>query len=219
MLIDDPCVAQPPADTPIQNFDGSFVRIDNLLTDTELGALQEYFQEHVFWKYGWKSASDKMVFGHWNHDILKTHKSNQDDQSSLLAQDPSLSPVNMVWKKLKNSFLRNHHLVRCYANAHSYGVEGYPHVDSRRPGNFTAILYLNPIWKPEWAGETVFFNEESDIIQAVLPKSGRVAIFDNRVLHAARGVSRICPAIRVTLMFKTKLASAETDDEEFYGGM
>jgi len=193
-----------------------FVRTDSLLDAQELVAIQEYFQENVFWKYGWKSASDKMTFGHWNHDILKTSRSNQENYEQVLQSDPTLMPIKAVWNKLKEKFLQGHQLVRCYANAHTYGVEGYPHVDSRRPGNFTTILYVNPGWKPEWAGETVFFDESLDIAQAVMPKPGRVVIFDNRIMHAARGVTRVCPVIRVTLMFKTKMKDAKSDDHEFY---
>jgi Rps23 Pro-64 3,4-dihydroxylase Tpa1-like proline 4-hydroxylase len=214
-------VASPEAEQAIhatepQKIIGAFVRTDNLLNERELTAIQDYFQENVFWKYGWKSASDKMTFGHWNHDILKTPRSNQDDYEHVLQSDPTLEPIKAVWDKLKENFLQGHQLVRCYANAHTYGVEGYPHVDSRRPGNFTAILYVNPGWKPEWAGETVFFDEHQDIAQAVMPKPGRMVIFDNRIMHAARGVTRVCPAIRVTLMFKTKMKDAESDDHEFY---
>lgn len=194
----------------------TFIRTDDLLNEQELAAVQKYFQENVFWKYGWQSANDKMSFGHWNHDLLKTHSSNQDECEHILQSNPVWVPINTVWRKLKASFLQHHQLVRCYANAHTYGVEGYPHVDSRRSGNFTAILYINPIWKPEWAGETVFFDEHQDIAQSVMPKPGRLIIFDNRIMHAARGVTRICPSIRVTLMFKTKLKDAESDDHEFY---
>jgi len=199
-----------------QKMIGTLIRTGQLLNEQELTAIQEYFQENVFWKYGWQSSSGQMSFGHWNHDILKTHRSNQDDYEHVLQSDPALVPISVVWGKLKARFLQQHQLVRCYANAHTYGVEGYPHVDSRRPGNFTTILYVNPIWKPEWAGETVFFDEHQDIVQAVMPKPGRMVTFDNRIMHAARGVTRICPSIRVTLMFKTKLKDAESDDHEFY---
>lgn len=104
--------------------------------------------------------------------------------------------------------------MRCYANAHTFGVEGYPHVDSRKPGNYTTIFYINPVWKPEWAGETIFMNDLGDIAHAVLPKPGRMVLFDGRIIHAARAVTRICPAMRVTLMFKTRAPGAESDAEQ-----
>ena len=129
----------------------------------------------------------------------------------MLLEDTSLEPIRDLWLKLKDDTLNGHSLVRCYANAHTFGVEGYPHTDSRLPGNYTTIVYINPIWKPEWAGETVFINDLGDITQAVLPKPGRMVVFDGRVMHAARGLSRVCPAMRATLMFKTTAPGATQD--------
>lgn len=103
--------------------------------------------------------------------------------------------------------------MRCYANAHTFGIEGYPHTDSRKPGNVTTIFYINPQWKPEWAGETVFINDLGDIAHAVLPRPGRAVVFDGTIVHSARAVTRLCPALRVTLMFKTRAPGAEMDAE------
>ena len=57
----------------------------------------------------------------------------------------------------------------------------------------------------------MFINDLGDIAHAVLPKPGRIVQFDGRILHAARGLSRICPAMRVTLMFKTTAPGAAQD--------
>lgn len=46
--------------------------------------------------------------------------------------------------------------MRCYANAHAFSVEGYPHFNAKKAGHFTTIFYINSVWKPGWAGETVF---------------------------------------------------------------
>lgn len=190
-----------------------FNQVDDYLTTEQLGGLQNFFQNHVFWTYGWQSDKDKAPFAHWNHDFLKTLAANQDDHASILRETPSLAPIHDLWLKLREEQFPGHSLVRCYANAHTFGIEGYPHVDSRKPGNYTAIFYLNPVWKPEWAGETVFLNDAGDIFQAVLPKPGRLVTFDGRITHAARALSRLCPAMRVTLMFKTRAPGAEGDSE------
>lgn len=191
-----------------------FELLDNFLDTNQLAELQNFFQINVLWTYGWQSDVEKTPFSHWNHDFLNTPTSNQDNYEHLLAHSQALAPIYKVWRKLKAERLQDHSLVRCYANAHTFGVEGYPHVDSRKPGNFTTIVYVNPIWKPEWAGETVFINDLGDIAHAVLPKPGRITIFDGRLTHAARGLSRICPAMRVTLMFKTTAPGAENDSAQ-----
>jgi Rps23 Pro-64 3,4-dihydroxylase Tpa1-like proline 4-hydroxylase len=191
-----------------------FNQIDNYLAAEPLAKLQEFFQTNVLWTYGWQSEKNLAPFSHWNHDFLKTKNTNQENQERLLLENETLSPLSDIWLKLKSDHLKDHALVRCYANAHTFGIEGYPHTDSRKPGNYTTIVYVNPMWRPEWAGETVFINDLGDIVHAVLPKPGRITTFDGRILHVARGLSRICPAMRVTLMFKTTAPGAENDSTQ-----
>jgi Rps23 Pro-64 3,4-dihydroxylase Tpa1-like proline 4-hydroxylase len=190
-----------------------FAQYNDFVPTEELVNLQGFFQENVFWKFGWQSNKNHAdaPFSHWNHDFLATSNTNQDDCSDKLLSDPALTPIADLWKRLQLEKLSNHALVRCYANAHTFGVEGYPHTDSRKPGNYTTVIYINPQWKPEWAGETVFINDLGDIAYAVLPRPGRAVIFDGRIVHSARAVTRLCPALRVTLMFKTRAPSAEDD--------
>ena len=88
--------------------------------------------------------------------------------------------------------MRGHYLLHCYANSHTYGVEGSPHtdvVDASQVDNFTAVLYLNPVWKKEWAGELVLFNSAGGTVCAVMPRPGRAALTPGDVVHAARGVA------------------------------
>lgn len=74
------------------------------------------------------------------------------------------------------------------------------------PGHFTTIYYAHQEWRPNWAGETVFFNEAGDeIVKAVYPKPGRLAHFPGRIQHAARSPSRECPALRSVVVFKSRL--------------
>jgi 2OG-Fe(II) oxygenase superfamily len=188
-----------------------FSIVNDFLAKENLEGLQNFFQTNVFWTYGWLSNREQTSFGHWNHDFLKTKGDNQDNAEHLLLANEAIAPIRDLWLQLKAGPLQGHSLVRCYSNAHTYGVDGSPHTDSRTPGNYTTIVYVNPVWKPEWAGETVFINDLGDIAYAVLPKPGRMVQFDGRIVHAARGLSRTCPAMRVTLMFKTTVPGATQD--------
>ena len=50
---------------------------------------------------------------------------------------------------------------------------------------YTCLVYLNPNWKKEYYGETTFFEKNSDdteIVAQVLPKYGRLVIFDGKYL-------------------------------------
>jgi hypothetical protein len=147
------------------------------------------------WSYGWYS-NPKMGFAHWNLDFTGTITENGLDVTKLLPL-----PLFNAWNHISSIHLPKHRLIRCYTNSHTYGVEGYPHKDSKRSGDKTVILYMNKEWKKEWAGETVIF-EGDDVYQAQLPKYNRGFIFPGSELHVSRSVSRLCPVQRITLMFK-----------------
>jgi SM-20-related protein len=112
--------------------------------------------------------------------------------------------VSRLWRRLKATHLAGHKLTRCYANGYPAGSEGSLHRDSNVPTHYTAIYYPHLEWKPNYAGETVFFDDtEQEIIGSVYPKPNRLAVFPGVIPHVARGVSRVCPDMRITLMFKT----------------
>lgn len=102
------------------------------------------------------------------------------DHQHELETNPELDPLYQIWLKLKIDYLHGHSLVRCYANAHTYGIEGDIHVDSDHPGNYTTICYIVPQWQVDWAGETIIVNDLGDIAHAVIPKPNRIMIFDGR---------------------------------------
>jgi Rps23 Pro-64 3,4-dihydroxylase Tpa1-like proline 4-hydroxylase len=64
----------------------------------------------------------------------------------------------------------------------------------------TSILYLNKDWEENWQGETMFYDQE--IAYAVLPKYGRLVIFDGDISHAARPPSRLCFKKRINHVVK-----------------
>jgi len=112
--------------------------------------------------------------------------------------------IGEVWSRIKASVLPGHELTRCYANGYPAGAEGGLHVDSNIPTHFTAIYYPHLSWRPNDAGETLLFNQAGDeIIAAIYPRPNRLAAFPGVIPHVARGVSRTCTQLRITLMFKT----------------
>ena len=65
--------------------------------------------------------------------------------------------------------------------------------------NTTLLYYANPSWKEEWAGETLFFNEDvSEVVYTSIYKPGRVIIFDGSIPHSLRPQSKIAPQYRFT---------------------
>jgi len=64
-----------------------------------------------------------------------------------------------------------------------------------------------PEWKPEWEGETLFFDADSEILQAVPPRPNRAVFFDSRIVHAGHAPGRTCSALRVAVAFKLEPAA------------
>jgi hypothetical protein len=169
---------------------------EDFLTHEDIQPVSNWL-DRANWTYGWHSDK-RQPFGHWNVDITRTGIHNTTDISGRLPK-----PFRPVWRKINALYGDQGVLVRCYANQHTYGVEGYIHTDTEREQDFTAILYLNREWDANWGGETTFYNlERTEILTSVLPKLGRMVVFPGSIPHCARGLTRICPRSRTTLMFK-----------------
>ncbi|OGA13914.1 MAG: hypothetical protein A3D95_11235 [Betaproteobacteria bacterium RIFCSPHIGHO2_12_FULL_69_13] len=97
-------------------------------------------------------------------------------------------------------------VVRQYANGHTYGLGGRPHSDDDREGTFTLLYYPMPLWKPDWEGETLFYDARLEVIAGVKPAPNRAVFFDSRIPHSGRAPSRSCGALRITLAFKLESA-------------
>jgi 2OG-Fe(II) oxygenase superfamily len=174
---------------------------DNFLPDSIADQLYKYVND-IRWTYGWKS-NKSIGHAHWNFDIAGAGTHNGLDVSNRL-----MGPVLDAWNHIQSTYLKDYILIRCYANAHTYGVEGYPHTDSRRDQDVTVVVYMNKDWKREWGGETVIYNG-NDITLASTPAFNRALIFKGNQWHCARGVTRICPDQRRTIMFKCAVANAD----------
>lgn len=157
---------------------------------------------------GWRSNKKIDPHGHWNKNYVEGVRSGSSNLAEICNDIPNLQ--KKIWDTLKEKYhLNDMILLRCYMNAHTYGVDGYIHTDSHRDDEWTIVTYLNEMWDPNWAGETILVDENNEIIKSVIPKNNRAIIFPGKMKHAARGVSRMCHELRRTFMFKFR---AKRDD-------
>lgn len=154
--------------------------------------------------YGSRSNATTDPHGHWSRSFAHAGLMNLADVSGDLSADDRLTPLLGAWEFLRDTQLADDVLIRCYLNGYTYGTDSYFHFDSQRLDEHTTIVYMNDYWDPDWAGETVFLDTDDEIFKSVLPKANRAIIFPANVKHAARGVSRKCPVLRKTLIFKTR---------------
>src|SRR5216683_2631892 len=182
--------------------------LDDIDDDIRSNVYSELKREH--WQFGWKSksGSDQYSFLHRHYagHIKPDHEGGQayDCWPELRDNHPWFATLwSLLQRKCER--LQSHNLIRCYANGYPYGTEGTVHTDTINPLGLTTIFYPHDKWSPDWGGETVFFTSDlSDTTDIAYPKPGRVIIFHGKIPHVARGVSRSCPVMRMTLMFKSE---------------
>jgi len=206
--VDDP-LAPPPLPDIHQTSRGALIaQFDDMLDRAQHAAVYKFLQRPG-WTYGWKSNPHTDVFSFLHKHFAgflgegDARPKNPDCARELEVKAPF---IYQLWLKLSDKLLNRHTLVRCYANGYPYGSDGTLHTDSELPNSYTTIYYPHETWQPNWAGETVLFNDErNDILTSVYPKPNRLIVFRGATPHAARGVSRTCPVLRITLMFKTEI--------------
>jgi SM-20-related protein len=179
-------------------------------------ALPEEVRRHVFdflvqpgWESGWKSNSKRDGYS-FLHKHYAGHRKVGAEVYSCEDELKTTAPVIYdAWFAVKDKVFAGHKLVRCYANALAYGMDGTVHSDATAPGNYTAVYYPHERWSPNWGGETMFYSRSEDrIIACFFPRPNSIAVFDGRIPHRANGVTRSYPGMRITLMFKTEKANA-----------
>jgi SM-20-related protein len=166
------------------------------------------------WLWGWKSNVHNDTLRFWHQHFAGTTKADSKDESGeilhrgtdceaeLKAKHPL---IWCFWDDVKLLLLKGHTLVRSYANGLQYGSDGTVQTDSVVATSYTSVYYPHAQWAPNWGGETMFFNQGwTDVVACSFPKPGRLVTFPGTIPHRAAGVSRTCPLLRVTLMFKTE---------------
>jgi SM-20-related protein len=158
------------------------------------------------WETGWKSNSkrDGYSFLHKHYAGHRKTGGREEVYDCEVELQETAPIVHDAWLRVRDKIFAGHRLVRCYANALAYGMDGTVHSDASEPGNYTAVYYPHERWSPNWGGETMFYNQgENRIIACFFPRPNSIAVFDGRIPHRANGVTRSYPGMRITLMMKT----------------
>jgi len=108
---------------------------------------------------------------------------------------PFFSDVAELVHKLAPGFV----LDRVYANFNLYGEVHYPHVDAAHGA--TVLYCANLVWNADWQGETLFY-ERGEPMYAVLPRPGRLIVFDASLRHRGSPPARDCFEPRINVAFK-----------------
>jgi hypothetical protein len=92
---------------------------------------------------------------------------------------------------------------RSYINVYFPYTPTGVHTDDSENNAVSFLVYANPQWQLDWAGETQFFTDDLESVkESIIPKGGRVILFNSNIPHSARSPSVICPGPRFTLTIK-----------------
>ena len=169
------------------------------------------------WAFGAFSEAGAHPSRYWYKHfagVVRDGRESLDSQAFERELQANAPLVAAFWDVLKQRILVGHALTRCYANGYPVGAEGGMHFDSNIATHYTAIYYPHLQWSPNYAGETVFLEPGgADFMASVYPKPNRLIVFPGTIAHAARPITRSCPELRITLMYKTAGPSAAPKDQ------
>lgn len=124
--------------------------------------------------------------------------------SSVLSLDsPEIIPIKEKIYNLEPALNPKHNLYFNYVNqTHLYeaGSNPYYHFDLKQK-NITCLFYVNPHTIPNDLGSTDFLID--DEIRGILPKPGRLVVFDGRLWHRASSF-RDKPRTVLAIKFKAR---------------
>jgi SM-20-related protein len=196
-----------PLHPSILSCDPQIYLFEDALQEPLRGAVAD-FLKNTSWQFGGSSDAKGTNYPYWYKHFAGIFDQNDlgseiKDCSDQLSRSAPI--IHTAWDYLKARVFRDHVLVRCYANGYPYGSEGTVHRDANDTRHYTAIFYPHSIWDLNWAGETMFFQptQPPEILATVWPRPNRLVLFQGSIPHVARGITRSCPYLRTTLMFKT----------------
>tara|TARA_R100000329_G_C7597485_1_gene211889 strand:- start:416 stop:1300 length:885 start_codon:yes stop_codon:yes gene_type:complete len=172
---------------------------DNYLDKHDIDTNYFYFRDFVSWQFI-GAGKDLYKWRKFNYKLKFKNKI----EKNLQKQTESILKDMHVFDLLE--------LERTYASANPYGTVHESHVDYHEDfnlnlkGGITVMYYLNNFWNFNYAGETVFYNKDNqDILKSIIPKPGRIIVFDGTIEHCAREVRRDLNDLRMVLTFKYKI--------------
>ncbi|MEH6544764.1 MAG: 2OG-Fe(II) oxygenase [Porticoccaceae bacterium] len=192
--------------------DSPEVRVyDSLLPEDMYKKLLQVSQR-VGWRYGWNTPSNPEA-RYWHHEIGYGNKQNRACVADKVKEHPA--PIFSTYQSwLLEQLPIDTKILRFYMNAYTFGTDGWPHTDTDRTGERTALLYLAPEWRPAWGGETAMFDKNGDVEQAVLPARNRLLVFPSDRLHAPRPLARAFNGLRVVLVVKIGFEDIAPSNQE-----
>lgn len=133
---------------------------------------------------------DTQEFKHFKHDFVTG--AGGDPVIALLAE--------AARELLRREGVRCGPVDRIYANLNLFGDFQFAHEDG---DGWTALLFANAEWREDWGGEFFAYpGEGSAFHYAIVPRPGRMVVFDGLIRHRGGVPSKFCHEPRISLAIK-----------------
>jgi hypothetical protein len=182
-----------PKPTRLQKIDNRTLAVfDEILTDEDQAAIAKLF----------RTGTHSRMPSSLRHPEM-THLGTVMDPGALTGTSLLAKLEEIVRTYFDNKVSK---VARAYSTSSNYGEITYIHqdVDGKLLGA-TAVVFLNPEWKEEWAGELTFFDDTKDAVASVTPKPFRLVISHSNVFHRQGIPSRDFYGTRHTLVINLEL--------------
>jgi Rps23 Pro-64 3,4-dihydroxylase Tpa1-like proline 4-hydroxylase len=164
---------------------------DNLFTMAERQGFYS-FCKNSFYKIDGK---DSDIIEHQNNLTLVARYVSEDVDNMKFFHCIKDEKINFVI----DNFRLDSASVNLSTPADSYHV----HTDTHVTEGITLLYYVNMRWSIDWAGETVFLNENGDDFEFVSPyKPGRLLMFDGTIPHMIRPPIMKADSLRMTFALR-----------------
>lgn len=178
--------------------------IDEAVTTEEQRQVCEQLNT-ASWRYGWPVNDAPFARPCWHAFIAGSRRLERASSEAELGEHPQWGFLSTFWHRVKSAHMPRATLLGVYANGQTFGQDSPIHRDNKASEQgLTVVMFCNDHWVSAWGGELVFYDHRKEnIIKAVLPRPGRIVIFNGQVPHNARSPSAGCDRLRMTLAFKT----------------
>ncbi len=163
------------------------------------------FEQLNMWEFSMVTTKSVTPWTFWCIPLYLPNKTNVDgswrwDVPPFLLELTAMAG-GIIRAALTDTHLR---LNRCLLNGKTYGQDGSIHRDNscRNRREYTLLYYPLLRWEQAWEGETLFYDDAQKRIELAVPYSpNRFLLWDARIWHCGRAPSRICPHLRITMVW------------------
>jgi len=164
-------------------FEGKYLKIYNDLNTLEVKELNDLVKSSKFTRNVYSSSiKENLGFFHYGanptEDELKKY-----------------SFYNRTIKLLPDGYL----FINALINSQSFGDQTFIHRDMDEDGLTILFYIMDYEWNPDFGGETVFYDDNKEIVCSIIPKGNKYLIVDSRILHVGRCPNRLFIGDRHTL--------------------